>query len=140
MEEHKDKDKDQYLQFLQGIITRMNSNSFSLKGWMITIVSAFVALYVDKGNMKLLLAPIGSTLLFWLLDAYYLQQERKFISMFKDAVSGILQPYDMDLRKYTKKSKDDNNLGYWNALTSVTVMPIYLTTIALLIICAMVLH
>ena len=60
--------------------------------------------------------------------------------MFKDAVSGILQPYDMDLRKYTKKSKDDNNLGYWNALTSVTVMPIYLTTIALLIICAMVLH
>lgn len=36
---------------IQGIIIRMNHNSFVLKGWMITIVSALLAIYADKGSV-----------------------------------------------------------------------------------------
>ena len=34
-----------HLSFIQGVITRMNSNSFSMKGWMVAIVSALLAVY-----------------------------------------------------------------------------------------------
>lgn len=33
--------KLKHLEFIQGVITRMNSNSFSIKTWMITIIAAF---------------------------------------------------------------------------------------------------
>lgn len=74
MEEQKIK----HLEMIQGIITRMNQNSFMLKGWMITIVSALLAIYADKGNIGYLIVSIFPILVFWFLDAYYLQQERKF--------------------------------------------------------------
>ena len=38
-------DVRQHLTFIQGVITRLNSNSFSMKGWMLAIVSAICAIY-----------------------------------------------------------------------------------------------
>ena len=32
--------KIEHLKMIQGIITRMNTNSFQIKGWTITLVSA----------------------------------------------------------------------------------------------------
>jgi len=34
-----------HLQLIQDVITRMNSNSFQMKGWMAAIMSAILALY-----------------------------------------------------------------------------------------------
>ena len=43
-------DRRQHLAFIQDVITRMNSNSFSLKGLMITIVAALVPFTVNDDN------------------------------------------------------------------------------------------
>ena len=40
-----DNNKIKHLEFIQSTITRMNQNSFQIKGWMITLVSALLAHY-----------------------------------------------------------------------------------------------
>ena len=76
-----------HLEFIQGIINRMNSNSFAIKGWAITIISALLALYASSSNETYVLVAIVPTILFWFLDAYYLQQERKFRGIYNDIVN-----------------------------------------------------
>ena len=43
-------DVRQHLSFIQGVITRMNTNSFSMKGWMVAIVSALCAVYASNST------------------------------------------------------------------------------------------
>ena len=77
-----------YLEFIQGVITRMASNSFAMKGSMIAIISALLALYADskpKNECYLLVAAIA-TLLFWIIDSYYLYTERKYRKLYKDII------------------------------------------------------
>ena len=76
-----------HLEFIQAIINRMNSNSFSIKGWAITIVSALLALYANNSNVAYIFVAIVPSILFWLLDSYYLQQERKFRGLYNDIVN-----------------------------------------------------
>lgn len=74
-----------HLQMIQTIINRMAANSFSLKGWSITIISAlFALLTVNKIDVtKVLLISIIPLLVFWILDAYFLRQERLFREFYK---------------------------------------------------------
>ena len=81
-----EQERIQHLEFIQNIINRMNSNSFQIKEWMITIVSALLALYASSDNVTYVFVAIVPTLLFWYLDAYYLQQERKFRELYKDVL------------------------------------------------------
>lgn len=67
-----------HLEFIQNVITRMNTNSFQIKGWSIVIASALLAVYASNQNNYFFLAAVFPTLVFWFLDAYYLSQERKF--------------------------------------------------------------
>ena len=64
----------------------MNSNSFQLKGWTVTLVSALLALFANSSNKLFICVATLPTLLFWILDAYYLQQERKFRRVYNDVV------------------------------------------------------
>lgn len=65
--------KIKHLEFIQSTITRMNQNSFKIKGWMITLVSALLALYASSEKVVYILIAIVPTIVFWFLDAYYLQ-------------------------------------------------------------------
>lgn len=82
----------------------MNANSFQLKGWPIAIVSALLALYANSNNVIYIFVAIIPTLLFWGLDAYYLQQERKFrgvynnVSWLKNDVE--IKPFEMPIQKF----------------------------------------
>ena len=74
-------DARQHLAFIQGVITRMNSNSFSMKGWMVTVVAALAALYANgdaQCPVFYLYIAIIPVIIFWCLDAYYLMMERKY--------------------------------------------------------------
>lgn len=70
--------KLKHLEFIQNAISRMGSNSFKIKGWYITVFTATIALAVDSGKWLYILVAYIPLFLFWSLDAYYLQQERKF--------------------------------------------------------------
>lgn len=64
---------------VQEIIKRMASNSFFIKGWTITVVFATLFLRFDKNNsLTNILVALFPLLLFWYLDAYFLQQEKLF--------------------------------------------------------------
>ena len=47
--------KIKHLEFIQSTITRMNQNSFQIKGWMITLVSALLALYASSERVVYIL-------------------------------------------------------------------------------------
>jgi len=80
--------KLKHLEFIQNIITRMNSNSFMLKGWCITLVSALFALSAKDSNTLYILITYIPIPLFWILDGYYLSQERQYRDLYKE-VSNI---------------------------------------------------
>ena len=117
---------EKHLELIQSVITRMNSNSFQIKAWSITIISAFLAIYVSSKNNYFLLAAIFPIIIFWLLDSYYLCQERKFRGLYND-VAGVtekpknIKPYEMrpDLYKGGKYS-------YWSSFFSTTILRVYL--------------
>lgn len=121
-----------HLEFIQGIINRMNSNSFAIKGWAITIISALLALYASSSNETYVLVAIVPTILFWFLDAYYLQQERKFRGIYNDIVnnSGGIKLFDMSVNNY-----EEGEYSYCCVFWSRTIAPLYgLICVILLII------
>ena len=72
-------EKIKHLEFIQNVITRMNTNSFQIKGWSIVVASALLAIYASTKDNYFFLVAVFPTLIFWFLDAYYLNQERKFL-------------------------------------------------------------
>ncbi len=70
--------KIKHLEMLQAIIQRMASNSFMLKGWNVILVSAIFALSFDASKSRVIFLAYLPALAFWLLDGYFLHQERLF--------------------------------------------------------------
>jgi len=127
--------KKQHLEFIQNIITRMNTNSFQIKGMAIAIVSALLAICAGTNNVMFILIGIAPTILFWFLDTYYLQQERKFIGIYND-VAGLknvikVRAYDMPIYEYTKKV--DKQFSFFDVFFSVTIWPLYCGIIVVLL-------
>lgn len=69
----------QELEQIQNVIDRQASNSFKIKGWMVSLV--VVALLFRSNNIQLF-AGFIPLIGFWYLDAYYLRQERKFRKLY----------------------------------------------------------
>lgn len=93
-------DQRLHLQFIQNVITRMNANSFQVKTWTVSIIVALAALAVNSKNYMYILISAVPTILFWTLDSYYLQQERKFRGLYKDVVLGNVPLYLMPINRY----------------------------------------
>lgn len=70
-------DDRQYLQMMQENINRMSNNSANCKTWLITIVTAMLAIGCNIKELQWwLLLTIAPILMFWYLDTYYLHLER----------------------------------------------------------------
>ena len=118
--------KLKHLEFVQGVIARMNSNSFSMKGWMITIVAGFLAIFAAGKDLNeiFLFVAIAPTMLFWLLDAYYLQMEKKYRLLYDDVKNDNAEPFNMNADGY--------KACYFKVLFSKTERTLYLVIILLL--------
>lgn len=97
-----------YLSMLQGIINRMAGNSASCKTWTVTLVTALLALVLEKDiqlpNPYLCLIPIA---LLFLLDCYYLGLERITIGIQTDFLSSLSKDPEM----YKNQLYDVSKLG-----------------------------
>jgi len=60
----------------------MASNLFLLKGWTVTLIAAMFALAAKESRDFYFLLAYFPTLMFWLLDGYFLSQERRFRSLY----------------------------------------------------------
>ena len=76
--------KIKHLEMIQGVITRMGSNSFKLKGWGVTLVAAVFALAAKDSNGLFFLISYMPIIFFWGLDAYYLKLERQYINLYNE--------------------------------------------------------
>ena len=75
------------IDLIQGVINRMASNSFILKGWLISLIAVVLALSKDSlfsfnaiFVCSILCFPI---LVFWYLDAFYLHKEKCYRELYE---------------------------------------------------------
>lgn len=88
MEDHMNLEmKIAHLGFIQGVITRMGSNSFLLKGWSITLVAAIFALSAKDADQKFVLLAYFPVVVFWMLDAFFLHQEKLFRKLYEEVAA-----------------------------------------------------
>lgn len=122
-------EKISHLQIVQNIIDRMNRNSFQLKGWCITIVSAFLALFAKTCQTRYLFISVLPTLLFGLLDTYYLQMENKLIGIYNDILSGSdkVKLFEIPLNDYS-----DRQYSFMTAFKSKSICGFYFPIIIVL--------
>ena len=125
-------EKIKHLEFIQAVITRMNSNSFQMKGWMVAIVSAILAVYASTQNDRFVLVAIFPAVVFWFLDTYYLWQERKFRGLYND-VSGITNSQKIELFAMRPDLYAGGKYSYWDVFQSVTIILLYLPVILILV-------
>lgn len=103
----------QHLEFIQDVINRQAQNSFTVKGWSLTLSAGiFTFLLTRDANLNvhpsayfIALLPVG---LFWFLDAYYLWQERLFRCLYDevrlDLVKQVSDTFSVDLFDMSTKS------------------------------------
>lgn len=77
-----DENKLKHLEFIQKVIARMNSNSFLLKGWSITLISALFALAAKDANLNYVLISYVVIPVFWVLDGFFIATERQYRSLY----------------------------------------------------------
>lgn len=120
--------KLKHLDFLQLIITRMNINSFLIKGWAITLVAALMAFAAKDSNYLFAIISYISTAVFWLLDGYYLSLERQYRCLYN-----IVKDKDEDLIDFDLNASIYNTgKNTWLAsILSVTLNIFYGTLIIL---------
>jgi hypothetical protein len=125
--------KLKHLEFIQNIINRMNANSFQIKGWTVTVVSAILAVYVSTKNCNFVLSAIFPTVIFWFLDTYYLTQERKFRGLYNDVAGVSDNPKQIKLFAMRPDLYTGGNYSYWNVFWSTTIWKLYLIIVIALV-------
>ena len=74
--------KLKHLEFIQAVISRMNTNSFLIKGWAITLVSALFALAAKDANINYVLITYVVLPAFWVLDGFFISVERQYRKLY----------------------------------------------------------
>jgi hypothetical protein len=95
--------KLKHLELIQAVINRMAQNSFLFKAWAITIAAGVSALAASSAARSVIWIAVGSTVIFWGLDGYYLRLERCFIELY-DRVAGSADA-DVDLKMSIDRSR-----------------------------------
>lgn len=120
-EEEKRKIKEKHLEFIQNIISRHNSNSFMIKGWAISILTAILAIAFTIKEPLLAIIAIIPISIFWYLDSTYLANERCFVSLYSAVVNNnnlIVNEKDLikDYEKIFNNNKDNTLLKTENGI------------------------
>lgn len=113
-----------HLEMIQEVVSRMASNSFSLKGWAVTLVAGILALAgkdTDKMNFGVAYLPI---LVFWALDSYYLLQERLYRALYDKVRQLPEDKIDFSMKASPKEFNSDKNT-FWNCFWSMTELWFY---------------
>ena len=120
-----------HLEMIQVIINRLAHNSFLVKGWSMTILSAAILFLSQSRNFSeyIILTFILPVTGFWILDGYFLWQERNFRGVYNDVRQQESTNFEM-----TPVSRPDKPDSKWcNAFFSRTLLLFYLTEVFFII-------
>jgi hypothetical protein len=112
--------KLKHLEFIQNVITRMNSNSFLLKGWTITLLAALFALAAKDANSNFALISLIVIPAFWLMDGFYLSTERQFTILYKKV--SCLDENRIDFNMNPKKYNVGRNTWFRSSISRTIVL------------------
>lgn len=113
--------KIKHLEMIQGVINRMANNSFLLKGWSVILVSALFALAVKDSNICFILLAYFPALAFWILDGYFLWQEKLFRELYNKVRK--MNEADIDFSMDTKDFVGD--VALWHEVTISKTLRIF---------------
>ncbi len=116
--------KIKHLEMVQDVIKRMASNSFILKGWAVTLVAGIMALAEKDTDKKYFLVAYIPIIIFWLLDSYYLLQERLYRKLYKKVCSTEEKDIDFSLSA-TKKDFGGGRNTFFACFVSITELFFY---------------
>ena len=120
-----------HLEIMQRVIHRMGENSRACKVWCVTLVSAILVLVAQTGNAEHALIALAPTVLFFVLDAYYLSLERGFRRSYYNFVRKIHDGRVEVTDLYIVAPNDSIAKGVlWAMFRSFSVLPFYVVVTA----------
>lgn len=123
--------KQKHLEFIQTAINRMAGNCFLLKGWAITLVAALFALSAKDSNHNYFLIAYFSVIIFWILNGYFLSQERLFRALYDHVRK--LDELKIDFSMNTSGFETNKN-NWLRSIFSHTLVIFYLTLVGVMLI------
>ncbi len=111
---------EKHLEFIQEVINRMARNSFIIKGWAVTLVSALFALATNDTNQKFIIIAYFPVITFWFLDGYYLYQERLFRKVYDKNRTNQNTDYSMNTSEF-----DNGIIDWFSACISKSIILFY---------------
>ncbi len=127
-------DKDQvikHLEITQGVINRLANNSLMVRNWSMTILAAailFISREINNTNF-LILCFLIPVLGFWILDGYFLWQERLFRGVYNDVRKQETTDFGMNIPAQMEKPK----CKWHQAIFSVTLIIFYMMEISFIV-------
>ena len=110
----------------------MASNSFYLKGWSITVITAIVTLSFKESDWRIYSCALVLNIVFWFLDAYYLRQEKLFRELY-NKVSKVSDDSLIDFSMNTSEFEDKVSSIPYLMMKNTSIIPLYLSVLIALI-------
>jgi hypothetical protein len=109
-----------HMGIIQGVVTRLETNSFTLKALAMTLAAALLAFVglVEKPNLVYPLAGCLPVTVFWIMDAQYLRLGRLFRRLY-DAIrrGDVKEPFSMNFKAYEKDEQSTLRIAVsWSVL------------------------
>lgn len=123
--------KQKHLEFIQAVINRMAGNSFLLKGWAITLVAALFALSAKDTNQSYIFIAYFPVIIFWILDGYFLSQERLFSDLYNHVRK--LDEKEIDFSMDTSEYKKEKKNSWRYSIFSVTLRFFYISLVVVML-------
>lgn len=114
-----------HMEMIQDVINRMASNSFTLKGWAVTLVAGIFALASKDADKMFFLVTYIPIIIFWGLDTYYLLQERRYRALFEKVRNMEEDAIDFSMNASLPEFRTGNN-KYLYCLSSTTEILFYI--------------
>ena len=129
--------KLKHLEMIQGVINRMAHCSFLLKGWSVILVSGLFALAAKDANPLFVYLAYLPVIAFWVLDGYYLYQERLYRKLYGEVRK--LDAGDIDFDMNATHFKGENGATWPKSIMSKTMLLFHgilvFTVIIVMIVC-----
>jgi len=125
------------ISYLESIINRMASNSANCKNWLLAIIAAGAALQPTANAItdKVLFALIP-TILFCILDSYYLGMEKCFrdiMSSFVNEARKSGNGYEALLYIFEKRTVCDDIFSVFKGFFSIATWPMYVVIVVVIL-------
>jgi diadenosine tetraphosphate (Ap4A) HIT family hydrolase len=118
-------DRRQHLSFVQAVITRMSQASSSSKTWLLPIVTLTYGYALTKETPSVAVLGIVAVLIFGILDANYLKQERAFRKLYdKVGAGGDIPTFAMNPALAAPAGEKVNYWPDWEDIRSWAVAPV----------------